>query len=665
MKPTPAGILAAGFLALLPFVTTNQLFYGPVNAKFFFVVFVVNVLALIAAYHLYAGKKLLAWKGRWLAGTLVLVVLTQYAASVSGVFFERSLWSDIFWSSGVLFLTHVAFLAVLFAGLLTERDWSLVRRATAISAGFFSLLLIFGIQGLGFTGKFLWTNLGERSLTIGNETYAGAYLFLAFMVGSIEFFRTKGWSLWRIVLLASLSCIALSPFLFNIGILLGKVPLSALIESPSSVLGLARASSAALGATVLVLLGHFLFQKVLPKPWSTRATIAWGGLILLGVVGAMTLLFTPGSFIQESYIKESSAARIIVWEASGRAFQERPILGWGPENFNYAIEQHFDNRLFEEENLGEIWFERAHNVFLDTLVGSGVVGTVAFVLLTLVFMSTVYRARKRDHIKDTEALILYMVIPAHLLQTLTGFDTIGSYALLAVMGGYALWLENKIVSGKPQRTTSGRTLEKVVAGVLVVAVIVSVLLTLGEYDRQAALPLTFKGKSAIEQQGYMEQSLARTSSFESLRLSSGSFIKGSLAVIAEKATEERTARILEFCRLYETHYQEYLAAQPNHYRARMNYAYLLLIMTTLGENRIEDAKQVINESYALSPGNPLTYVLGALAALYSGDLKESDRLMAEALAINPDIPFTIEAAAYFKEQKKLFPNLTVLKLTNL
>ncbi len=396
-----------------------------------------------------------------------------------------------------------------------------------------------------------------------------------------------------------------------------------------------------------------------------RLTLLWSGVILVGVIGATALLFTPDSLIQKEYIQESSAARIIVWEASMNAVQDRPLLGWGPENFNYAIEQHFDNRLFEEKNLGEIWFERAHNVFIDTLVGSGVVGLVSFVLLVLMFLSVIYRARKRNFIGDTEAVLLYALIPAHLLQMQTGFDTIGSYTLLAGIGGYAVWLEHRIVQDAKEKSVSGSLQEKTVAAFLLMAALLSAFLALGEYDRQAALPLTFRGTTAHEQQKYMDKSLERVSSFESLRLSSGSFIKGSLAVIAEKSTPERTARIIEFTHLYETQYQEYLEKQPQHYRARMNYAYLLLIMTTLGENRIEDAKQVITESYELSPGNPLTYVLDALAELYRGNLAESDRLIAEALAINPDIEFTKEAAAYFKQQKKLFPNITVLKLTNL
>lgn len=665
MKSTFAGMVAVSLFALLPFITTNQLFYGPVNEKFFFVILVVDALALAAAYQLYVGKKHLVWRGKWLVGAVLLMLCAQYIASLSGVFFERSFWSDIFWSSGLFFITHIALLAVLLGEFLNERDWSLVRRATAYSAGIFSFLLIIGIQGFGLTGAFLWTSLGERSLTMGNETYAGAYLLLAFVIGSIELFRTKGWLVWRIALLVSLVFIAFSPFLFNIGLLLGKVPFTTLLESPSSVLGLARASSAALGAVLLTLGGYFVFRKVLPAPWNTRLTIVWGALILAGIIGAIALLFTPGSLIQKEYIQESSAARIIVWEASMNAVQDRPLLGWGPENFNYAIEQHFDNRLFEEKNLGEIWFERAHNVFIDTLVGSGVVGLVSFIVLVLVFLSVVYRARTRNFIGDTEAVLLFSLIPAHLLQMQTGFDTIGSYTLLAGMGGYALWLEHRIVQDTKEKNGKGGLQEKGIAALLVVGVLVSAFLALGEYNRQVALPLTFRSTTALEQQKYMEQSLERVSSFESLRLSSGSFIKGSLAVIAEKSTPERTARILEFTHLYETYYTTYLEKQPQHYRARMNYAYLLLIMTTLGENRVEDAKEIITESYELSPGNPLTYVLDALAELYRGNLAESDRLIAEALAINPDIEFTQEAATYFKQQKKLFPNITVLKLTNL
>ena len=108
MKVTALGMFTAVFLGLLPFVTSNQLFYGAVNAKFFFVIFAVDALALILAYGLYKGKNQISSRGRWFLGALLLMLGTQYVASVLGVFFERSLWSDIFWSSGCLLYTSDA-----------------------------------------------------------------------------------------------------------------------------------------------------------------------------------------------------------------------------------------------------------------------------------------------------------------------------------------------------------------------------------------------------------------------------------------------------------------------------------------------------------------------------------------------------------------------------
>ena len=122
------------------------------------------------------------------------------------------------------------------------------------------------------------------------------------------------------------------------------------------------------------------------------------------------------------------------------AFKERPLLGFGPENFERALQGHFDSRLFQEEYLGEIWFDRAHNIFVDTLVTVGLAGVLAYLVLVGAFVWTVYRAHKQGMVGETEAVILYVLPVAHVLQLQTGFDTIGSFVLLGFLGGYALWL---------------------------------------------------------------------------------------------------------------------------------------------------------------------------------------------------------------------------------
>jgi len=586
----------------------------------------------------------------------------QLAASLVGVFPERSFWSDIFWSSGTLFLAHLGVGAWLLGTLLSERDWSLVRRSVALSAGFFSLLSIIGIAGFGASGMFLWAQLGQTGLTLGNETYAGTYLLLAFVLGLVEMVRMKGWGKLRIVLAGSLVLIALSPLMINLGLFLDRSSFGEVLANPAHILGLARASSAALYALLAFLAGYALVRRFAPSSVARGVTVAWGSILVIGAGLGIALLFTPGSAVQQAYVQESTAARVIVWDAGMEAFAERPLLGWGPENFDRALAEHFDPQLFLEENLGEIWFDRAHNVFIDTFVGSGAIGVTSFALLIGAYFLVLYRARRKGLIGDAETALLVALVPAHLLQLQTGFDTVASYALLAVVGGYALWLERELTPRDFSLSDMTRT---VVAGALVAATVGSALLVLAEYSRQAALVETFRVRSLAEQQENMQHSLARVSSFESLRLSSASFLQGSLALIAEESTAERREKILLMAHGYEEYYQRFLKVQPDHYRAHINYAYLLLIMTTLGEDRIADAKLHIERSYELSPGHPLTYILDALAELYGGNLAESRRLVQEAESVNPDIEFVAEARAYFERQWAAFPNITVLRLTNL
>lgn len=648
------------FAFFLPFVTTDALFYGPINAKFFYVLFFAIMLTGIFAYQLFIRTRSVSLRGRWFLGALGLLLCTQYVTALLGVFAERSFWSDIFWSSGVLFLTHVVVMAFVLSEMLSPKDWGVARRAVAYSGGLFGFFTILGIQGFGFADRVLFLNFEHSGLTLGNETYAGVYLVLALVMALVELVRREGSRRTQYALFGSVILIGLSPLLFNLGVLLGHAPLA----SPLSLLGSARASSAAAFVLYGFLVMRALVCRLAPTVWVMRLVAGLGVLLVSGLTVMTSLLFVPGSSVQEAYIAESSAARVIVWGAAWKAVQERPFLGWGPENFNFALERHFDSRLFEEQNLAEIWFDRAHNIFLDTLVGSGLAGLVASLLLIVSFVVVVCRANGKGLIGDTEATLLVALVPLHLLQLQTGFDTVASYTLLALIAGYALTLERGLAGSAHPLTN--RLYVRGGAAFLSLLVVLSLgLIVIPEYMRQRALVETFKGGSFETQSALAKQSIARASSFESLRLSSASFLKGSLALLAEKPTADRVERVRAFMRLYDEHYQTYLQMHPDHYRVRMNYAYLLIVMKALGDDRLADAQEILRDSYVLSPRNPLTYILDSITELYQGDLEAADKRMAEALAINADVEFTHAAAAYLERQKKTFPNLSILKLENL
>lgn len=661
MKTTGIGALTATLFGILPFFTFT-IFYADVSSKYFLLLVAIDLLLLYSAYLLWKGKVVLSISKRWLLGALGVVLLAQYTATFFGVYPERSLFSDIFWSSGTLFLTHLAGLAVLLAELLQKDDWRLVRRVVAVSTGIFGLLTIVGIQGFGATGHFLWVNLGEGSLTIGNETYAGAYLLLALILILVEYFNSEKGSVWKKALGASALLAFFSPLLFNVGLFVGKPLITEAFSNPIILLGTARSSSAAALLLVGFLAGYLLIKRFVKGALQLPLKVLWSGGLLAVLVLGVSLLFVPGSAVQQAYIQASTAARIIVWDVSSKAFADRPLLGWGPENFNYAFEAHFDSRIFEEENLAEIWFERAHNVFLDTLVTHGIVGFTAFSLLTLVYLVVIYRARKREQIGEMESVLLYAVVPLHLLQMQTGFDTIATYALLTLLLSYALSLEKN----GAQKSGLSPVWGKGVAVAFILFALFSLKVPfLEELTRQSALLETMTSRTAVDQKLAIERSLTRPSSFESLRISYASFVRGSLASIAEEPSPQKVKLTLEFMDIYAKKFEEFISAQPESYRARINYAYLLLLQTALGNNQLEKAEVQIAEAYKLSPEHPLTYLMDSVAHLYAGDVSEADRLMEEAMAINPDIEVIQQGSAWLETQKKTFPSISVLRISNL
>lgn len=104
-----------------------------------------------------------------------------------------------------------------------------------------------------------------------------------------------------------------------------------------------------------------------------------------------------------------------MWKIALSGIKDRPLLGWGRENYSLVFNTHFDPS-FDAAGVGEAWEDRAHNVFFDELVNSGIVGLLAYLfLLTAIFISV----RRRP-------LFIALLI-AYIVQNLTGVDTLNSY----------------------------------------------------------------------------------------------------------------------------------------------------------------------------------------------------------------------------------------------
>jgi O-antigen ligase len=105
-----------------------------------------------------------------------------------------------------------------------------------------------------------------------------------------------------------------------------------------------------------------------------------GGVLAIILFGAFAYFFIPK--VQETFTSRqaSNDERVGSWRAAIKAFEERPILGFGMLNFEphsgeLKVKYHLNNAYFKGH---------AHNIFLEFLSTTGILGFSAF-LLWLIF----------------------------------------------------------------------------------------------------------------------------------------------------------------------------------------------------------------------------------------------------------------------------------------
>lgn len=177
-----------------------------------------------------------------------------------------------------------------------------------------------------------------------------------------------------------------------------------------------------------------------------------GIILLLFLVSAVLVFsFREADFVKNNYSlsrltaivdfqKSSSAGeRLAIWQIALKAFQEKPIFGWGPENFAPAVNRYYNHWLGEKET----WFDRAHNVPLEILANGGL---VLFSFYVLWLFSVGYLIFKIGQKEKTLSFILAAVFSAYFLQGFFLFDVFAIYLGLFPFLGFLVFQYNSLYS---------------------------------------------------------------------------------------------------------------------------------------------------------------------------------------------------------------------------
>jgi O-antigen ligase len=156
------------------------------------------------------------------------------------------------------------------------------------------------------------------------------------------------------------------------------------------------------GALIVFVLGLFLSYKFLPQPFE-RIKVAFK--------------VTASAEKIDKTDAESTAVRILIWKESVKLIKENFIFGTTPgDSHDKLIE------AYEKEGLTGALIKKlnAHNQFLQTFIGTGLLGFILLLLMTL--GSLIYGLFKKNYILSLFSILMILnFLVESMLQAQAGF----------------------------------------------------------------------------------------------------------------------------------------------------------------------------------------------------------------------------------------------------
>lgn len=491
--------LGIATVLLTPLIVSQSTLYPFVVGKALFARSVITVT--------FAAWLILIWRNPEHRPAKSLIVyagliwlLVSLVASFTGVSQVRSLWSSYERMQGVIDQAHwLAFIVIAGSVFRNMSAWRalltihLSVAATVCCLGIVDHYSNFDMTTFGI-GDSTYISSTYISSTLGNSSYLGTYSAISAVTGvglvvyslagtrapsaaqrrrnrRLKNRRRSGrraaptmsarllQALWIAATLLCLWCLWLTAArsaLFGLGA--GLVILSVgyiLHGAPGTVRHVAFLSLAAM-LTALALLAILRFTTVL-DPLADLSTM-------------LRRIERVGQDVDDF----SATKRTRALEADVKAFQERPILGWGTENYLVAWGRHVENA----EDTRPRHFDHSHNKLTQELVTKGLLGLLSYLLLWSALIYILYRSLRRSRTPDD---LLVLAIGAALLSflaiSLFQVDHPTTNMLFALLTAYAVseerWLRGAADIRKATRSTGPLAGIRVVTARVVTARVVT------------------------------------------------------------------------------------------------------------------------------------------------------------------------------------------------
>ncbi len=409
---------------LIPLLYFGGKFFIPhVTSKTFVFYGLVEIIFVVWIYLFLLDKKYrLSKKTLIIFSPLFALIIWLTIADILGINPEKSFWSSLGRGTGLLTLYHCLALAAIVASIIRAWGITYIRLLLMwfLGGSFIVTLSVWlGDEGLNLPFEFLQKSKGGG--LIGNSSLVASYLLFSLFFCLFLLFMKEVSRRQKIWIGSIVAMIIFSPLFVNVYSLITKGDI--LISARGALLGIG------VGVFVAITSYFVLSNNKILKYCGIGGLLIVFIIFIWGWVG----LVNPDSIVHKKFTESASGSRFIFWDIAKKGIAERPLFGWGPENYSVVYQKYFNPEILKQSTTAEVWVDRPHNVIYEIGVAGGYPAMALYILLIVSLLFGVLRSFNLNHINRLQAGILWGLITGYIIQNLFVFDSISSYLGLFIL----------------------------------------------------------------------------------------------------------------------------------------------------------------------------------------------------------------------------------------
>jgi len=340
-------------------------------------------------------------------------------------------------------------------------------------------------------------------------------------------------------------------------------------------------------------------------------------------------------------LQATASTRFIAWNIAWQGFLERPITGWGFDNFHILFNQKY-NPISLRFGQYETWFDRAHNTVMDVLSMTGIVGFITFFGIYIAIFYSTWKAFREKWIDLPIAAILFSLPIAYFVQNLFVFDHPAGFSMSYLL--FALIIaatKGEFIGAKDNETSKNKEAPQHDApwtafGVLTVVMALIVLRT--------SINPFFVSRKSLMSNAYFSSNpvLAYQMAVEASKtwtpyLDEQSFLLSrNMIALLSSGGVQRVTNWQEIYELAKKLSLEEISRHPRNTHPRFIFARLAQEVSPLIAGEAQLAEQMYQSAIDLSPKRQQLHYGLARLYLMSGNLDPAVAIFRNVIGFDPD-----------------------------